>query len=233
MQTLFLVSSSDFVSFLLSCCLVVLLFVLLFFCSFVLLFVLMAHQHYTHDTHDTHDNSSPLQGVIFDLATLLNVTPADSGDAPMEGNIVSDSHWNVGRGARNMLMYLESRGLRVGLLPRILVNNKKLIDGTIEIFEQRMDYSFLYQAENSVQPKTLETNLSETVSKMSLDPQNVMVVSMSEQVIQTAKTMNMYTCAKSLGGKNWKATSAALQQIKEMEDLKAHVEELNGITYRL
>ena len=55
---------------------------------------------------------------------------------------MSDSHWNVGAGARNMLMYLESRGLRVGLLPRILMDNKKLIDGTIKIFEERMDFSF-------------------------------------------------------------------------------------------
>jgi len=177
--------------------------------------------------------SSPLHGVIFDLATLLNVTPADSGDKPMEGNIVSDSHWNVGAGARNMLMYLESRGLRVGLLPRILMDNKKLIDGTIKIFEERMDFSFSHQAENSAQSKNVMTNLNDIVAKMSLNPNNVMVVSMSEQVINTAKTMNMYTCAKSLGGKNWKATSAALQQIKEMEDLKAHVEELNGITYRM
>lgn len=146
---------------------------------------------------------------------------------------MSDSHWNVGAGARNMLMYLESRGLRVGLLPRILMDNKKLIDGTIKIFEERMDFSFSHQAENSAQSKNVMTNLNDIVAKMSLNKNNVMVVSMSEQVINTAKTMNMYTCAKNLGGKNWKATSAALQQIKEMEDLKAHVEELNGITYRM
>ena len=113
------------------------------------------------------------------------------------------------------------------------MDNKKLIDGTIKIFEERMDFSFSHQAENSAQSKNVMTNLNDIVAKMSLNKNNVMVVSMSEQVINTAKTMNMYTCAKNLGGKNWKATSAALQQIKEMEDLKAHVEELNGITYRM
>ena len=176
---------------------------------------------------------SPLKGVVFDLATLLNVTPPDSGDAAMEGNIVSDSHWNIGYGAREMLMYLGARGIKTALLPRVLVDSKRLVDGTVEVFEERMNYDFKYHAENTSQMKHVGRNLDDIILKMGLSSNDIMCVSMSEQVLREAKTKNMYTCAMSLGGKNWKATQLALNKIVRMEDLLPHVEELNGITFRV
>ena len=180
-----------------------------------------------------YNTESPLKGVIFDLATLLNTTPSDSGDAALEGNIVSDSHWNIGFGAREALLYLNARGIKTALLPRILIDNKQLIDGTIDVFEERMNYEFSYHAENAAQLKQVDQHLKDICLQMGLKEQDVMCLSMSEQVITAAKQQDMYTCAMSLGGKNWKTTQLAKNKIVRLEELQSHVEELNGISYRL
>jgi hypothetical protein len=176
---------------------------------------------------------SPLKGIIFDLATLLNVTPKDSGDDAMEGNIISDSHWNIGRGARETLMYINARGIKTALLPRIFIDNKLLVDGTVDVFEDRLNYRFKYHAENTSQLKHVSGNLNSISLEMGLDKKSIMCVSMSEHVIREAKKQNMFTCAMSLGSKNWKTSQAALNKIVKMDELKSHVEELNGITYRI
>ena len=114
-----------------------------------------------------YNTESPLKGVIFDLAALLNTTPSDSGDAALEGNIVSDSHWNIGFGAREALLYLNARGIKTALLPRILIDNKQLVDGTIDVFEERMNYEFSYHAENAAQLKQVDQHLKDICLQMS------------------------------------------------------------------
>jgi hypothetical protein len=175
--------------------------------------------------------TSALKGVVFDLATILNVKPSDP-DAALEDKIVSDDIWNIGEGAREFLMYLESRGLKVALLPRLLIDRQKLIDGTIDVFEERMNYNFRYHAANAAQLKQVETNLQDISTKMNLETKDIMCVSMSEHVIRSAKDVNMYTCAFNLGGKNWKTKQQALYNVNKIGEMKSHVEELNGITFR-
>ena len=181
-------------------------------------------------------SDSPLKGVIFDLTTLLNMKPSNP-DAAVEDNVVSDDSWNIGKGGREMLMYLESRGVRVALLPRMFNDNSRNKEFTINTFETKMNYTFPYQADNAAFLKDVEKSLKDVTQKMSLTSKDVMCVSMSEGVIDTAKKINMISTSFRVTQKgkrdiNWKASDKAIYKIEELGQLKEHVEELNGITFR-
>ncbi len=179
--------------------------------------------------------TSALQGVVFDLSSLLNVLPADNGDAALKSEVVSNSVWNIGEGAREAIVYLEGRGIQTAVLPRLHLDaDSDLVEYTVDQFQERLDHRFRLVAQN-VPLKDVGPSLAATVKGMRLASKHVMVVSFSPMVLQQAKDSRMLTCAVSMGGKNWKAKSIAAYSIAAgagMTKLKDCVEEMNGISFR-
>ena len=179
--------------------------------------------------------TSALQGVVFDLSSLLNVLPTDNGDAALKSEVVSNSVWNIGEGAREAIIYLEGRGIQTAVLPRLhLDENSELVQYTVDQFQERLDHRFRLVAQN-VPLRDVGSSLAAAVKGMRLASKHVMVVSYSPMVLQQAKDSRMLTCAVSMGGKNWKAKSIAAYSIaagEGMTKLKDCVEEMNGISFR-
>ena len=82
-----------------------------------------------------------LKGVVFDLSALLNFFPDGDGDATLKPEIVSDEKWNVGNGARETMLWAESRGLKTAVLPRLALSAdvaNDLVDFTVNSFQESL-----------------------------------------------------------------------------------------------
>eukprot|EP00946_MAST-07B_sp_MAST-7B-sp1_P004063 g4063.t1 len=181
--------------------------------------------------------NSMLKGVVFDLSALLNFFPDGDGDATLKPEIVSDEKWNVGNGARETMLWAESRGLKTAVLPRLALSAdvaNDLVDFTVNSFQDKLGHTFervmgnVHEKDSGV----LTEALIRECARMELEPKEVMVVTLSPMVVAAAKAKEMHTTALKNGSKNGKAQRQAHFKIEELLHLKDVVEGLNGISYR-
>lgn len=180
--------------------------------------------------------NSVLKGVIFDLSCLLNFFPAGNGDEAMKPELVSDSRWNVGNGARDTLMWVESRGLKTSILPRLFLSKdaSHLLNFTLGSFQERLGHDFEQVMDNiplSNETDKIEWALLEESQRMGIEAKEVMVVTLSPMIVGCAKKAHMHTTALK-GNRNGPALRQADFKIATLGELRSKIEELNGISYR-
>lgn len=185
--------------------------------------------------------NSVLKGVVFDLGALMNFFPDGDGDAALKPELVSDERWNVGNGARETIMWVEGRGLKTAVLPRLALSadvGRKLVDFTVDSFQEKLGHSFervlnnVHTVDKGVAARGVAKELLGECQRMQLEPKEVMVVTLSPMVIAAAKEQRMHTTALKNGSKNGRAQRQANFKIEALAELKSVVEELNGISYR-
>jgi len=179
--------------------------------------------------------NSKLKGFVFDMNVLLLDVTSKKGITAVGG---WDS-WNTQPGVKGLLTYLHTRGLKAGLLPSFdIVGKPGLVEKGIAALSDQVQYKFNHVMENNPPSASKQklsvfsSNIDSLQSKWGVRKEEIMVFSMDEELIATAKEREYFTCALKVQNKNWQAARAADYSVKNMNDVKLVIEELNGISFR-
>eukprot|EP00945_MAST-04E_sp_MAST-4E-sp1_P007860 g7860.t1 len=172
---------------------------------------------------------------VFDMNVLLLDVTSKKGITAVGG---WDS-WNTQPGVKGLLTYLHTRGLKAGLLPSFdIVGKPGLVEKGIAALSDQVQYKFNHVMENNPPSASKQklsvfsSNIDSLQSKWGVRKEEIMVFSMDEELIATAKEREYFTCALKVQNKNWQAARAADYSVKNMNDVKLVIEELNGISFR-
>ena len=178
-------------------------------------------------------STSKLKAVVFDMHVLL----LDSAKVGSITRVGASDSWNTQNGVKGLMAYMHTRGLKCGLLPRFDMKDPELIKQGLEALSDQMDYKFTNLADNDppsgkISASRFEANLAQFSREWSLEPNDIMVLSVDESLIKRAKLSGYFTCCLKQGGSNWQAAKAADWFVKNLPEVKLVVEELNGISFR-